>query len=1220
MSLDKKPQKTLVDTGSTRSFIHPKVARTLFPTLIQREKPYLIKTACGESKQDETLTIKLPHLKTNEDFKFHLFNFHEDFDVLLGNDNMKKLKCSLDYNTDTVNLGNLKFFIKYKKNPIMLQKIEIEPYCERVVKVPVKNIKNGCGLIPHIKFDDETEIQEGIVEIKNYMATCQLTNNSKFKKQLQVESHEVIPIDPDEEIKKLEPNLPENDKIDLSKIRRSHMSSEERLAIEKLIFQYKSIIPREEEPLSFGHTIKHVINTGDSPPCYTKNYRYPHILKEEVYKQISEMLRQGIIRPSYSPWSSPVWIVPKKLDASGQRKWRVVIDYRKVNERTIGDKYPIPNITDILDRLGKAKYFTTLDLASGFHQIEMQEDSISKTAFSIDQGHFEFLRMPFGLKNAPPTFQRVMDHILRGYINKFCMVYLDDIIIFSSSLQEHIYHCKLIFRRLQQFNMKIQLDKCEFFRKEVAYLGHVITPDGVRPNPDKIKAIQRYKIPTTTTEIKGFLGLLGYYRKFIPQFADLTKPLTSKLKKGTKIDPEEQSYRTCFENCKKLLCNDPILAYPDFSKPFLLTTDASNVGLGAVLSQGKPGQDKPICYASRTLNESEQKLSTTEKECLAIIYGVTQFRPYLFGRRFTIYTDHQPLKWLFNLKEPNAKLMRWKLKLEEYDYNIEYKPGKTNLNADALSRQPIIETYLNTYIDLDNQSLIVEPDDENDQNLFEQIDEILENFNEDIFDEIPVEGRQENPLNENLENEQNNQTIHSNQEDSDIAGIPIVNLPVNYGKHQIVIKQLRSPDPDPKHRTKKCFDKLRLTLKLPENDLNIFFVRFVKTFCDPNLKYCLYFENPQDYILISRIVQENFSKLNFVRYTKLLEDVYDETDQIALVSQQHDGLNNHRGIQETLMNLRLQYFWPKMENTVARVINNCELCQKNKYERNPIKTPLEKTPTADAPMKHLVMDIFHIGNCQFLTLIDTFSKFGFAIPIQSKSAICVAEALEQLFSTHRIPEKITADSGSEFGNLVKETLRIYRIDLHITCVGHHKSTGDIERLHSTLIEHFRLLKSQPEFSSLPTVRIMYYALMAYNNSFHSCTKLIPRTVLYPDDTILKDYHNLGLGEFETIARSEELQALYKLIEKRIENSKETRNVKFNKGRKQPEEPNNLFYKTNRRNKIDAPFAKFEKVETLDRNRILGKNPNQNINKNIHLEEVKPKRRFTSVSDGDLELR
>ncbi|CAK1590854.1 unnamed protein product [Parnassius mnemosyne] len=234
------------------------------------------------------------------------------------------------------------------------------------------------------------------------------------------------------------------------------------------------------------------------------------------------MLEQGIIRPSESAWSSPIWIVPKKVDASGKTKWRLVVDFRKLNEKTISDKYPIPNISDVLDKLGNCQYFTTLDLASGFYQVEMNPSDIPKTAFNVKHGNFEFLRMPMGLKNSPSTFQRVMDNVLRDLQNTVCLVYLDDIIVYSTSLQEHMVNLEKVFQKLRESNFKIQMDKSEFLKLETAYLGHIISKDGIKPNPNKISAIEKYPLPKTAKEIKQFLGLIGYYRKFIPDFARIT--------------------------------------------------------------------------------------------------------------------------------------------------------------------------------------------------------------------------------------------------------------------------------------------------------------------------------------------------------------------------------------------------------------------------------------------------------------------------------------------------------------------------------------------------------------------------------------------------------------------------------------------------------------------------------------------------------------------------
>jgi len=365
----------------------------------------------------------------------------------------------------------------------------------------------------------------------------------------------------------------------------------------------------------------------------------------------------------------------------------MVIDYRALNEKTIGDAYPLPNITEILDQLGSAKYFSVFDLASGFHQIPMHEAHAKKTAFSTPHGHYEFNRMPFGLKNAPATFQRLMDQVLSGLQGIELFVYLDDIVLYASSLREHELKFDKLAERLKRANLRLQPDKCEFLRKGVGYLGHIISDKGVKPDPEKVRAVKEFPRPRHAKNIKQFLSLAGYYRRFIPNFSKLAHPLTELLKKDKEFNwnPEqEQSFITLRDS----LCTQPILQYPDFTKAFVLTTDASGYAIGGILSQGVVGKDLPIAYASRLLNNAEQNYSTIEKELLAIVYCVNHFRPYLYGRKFVLVTDHKPLVWLHSVKDPTSRLVRWRLKLAEYKYEVMYKAGKTNVNADALSRNP----------------------------------------------------------------------------------------------------------------------------------------------------------------------------------------------------------------------------------------------------------------------------------------------------------------------------------------------------------------------------------------------------------------------------------------------------------------------------------------------------------------------------------------------------
>jgi len=390
----------------------------------------------------------------------------------------------------------------------------------------------------------------------------------------------------------------------------------------------------------------------------------------------------------------------------------MVIDYRILNEKTISDAYPLPNINEILDQLGSAKYFSVFDLAAGFYQIPIEKSNAQKTVFSTPYGHYQFNRMPFGLKNAPATFQRLMDTVLSGLQETKLFVYLDDIVLYASSLREHKIKFDKLAKRLRNANLKLQPDKCEFLRKKVTYLGHIITEDGVKPDPKKIHAVKNFPIPRNAKNIKQFLGLAGCYRRFIADFSKIAKLLTELLKQDAEIiwkEPQSQA----FNQLRETLCTQPILQYPDFTKPFIITTDVSGFAIGGILSQGIIGKDLPISYTSRLLNTAEKNYSTIEKELLAIVYCTNYFRPYIYGRKFSLVTDHKPLTWLHSVKDPTSKLVRWRLKLAEYEYDVTYKAGKTNVNADALSRNPV---DINKIFRLNNDDTT---DDDSDYEIFD---------------------------------------------------------------------------------------------------------------------------------------------------------------------------------------------------------------------------------------------------------------------------------------------------------------------------------------------------------------------------------------------------------------------------------------------------------------------------------------------------------------------
>ena len=453
----------------------------------------------------------------------------------------------------------------------------------------------------------------------------------------------------------------------------------ERTELYHFLTEFSDVL--QDEP---GHTTltTHNIEVGSARPVKLQLYRLPYAYRSTVQKELQDMLESGIIEPSSSDWAAPIVLVKKK-DGS----IRLCVDYRKLNNLSQSDAYPMPRIEDLIDKLGKAKYLTTLDLCKGYWQVPVTHQTRSKTAFTTPFGLFQFTRMPFGLKGAPATFQRMMDKALRG-MDLFAGSYLDDIIIFSSSWSEHLEHLRTVFSRLRESRLTAKPSKCHFGMAQTTYLGHEIGTGKVCPEMSKVEAVRLFPTPRTKKQVRGFLGLTGYYRKFIPDYATIATPLTD-LTRKTRSDKIDWTI-TCeesFQKLKEILCSTPVLQSPDFNKPITLQTDASNRGVAAVLSQtDDDGNDHPVAYFSRKLLPREEKYSTVEKECLAIKLGTTAFKAYLLGTHFTIQTDHRSLEWLDRLKGNNARLTRWSLYLQQFDFVVRYRPGKAHANADSLSR------------------------------------------------------------------------------------------------------------------------------------------------------------------------------------------------------------------------------------------------------------------------------------------------------------------------------------------------------------------------------------------------------------------------------------------------------------------------------------------------------------------------------------------------------
>ena len=435
--------------------------------------------------------------------------------------------------------------------------------------------------------------------------------------------------------------------------------------------------------------VKHEIKlVPESQPFNLPPYRIAPSRRQVVEQNLREMLEDKIIVPSKSPWASPIVLAPKK-----DGTLRFCIDYRKLNSMTIRDAYPIPRIDDTLDSLQEAKFFSTLDLRSGYWQVEMEEKSREKTAFITHKGLYEFKVMPYGLTNAPATFQRLMDIVLAGLKWQCCLVYIDDVIIYSPTFEQHVEDLKRVFGALRSAKLTLKTSKCHFCRRETKYLGHVITSDGVKPDPDLIKSVVNFPRPENIRDVQSFLGLTGYYRRFIQNYAKIAEPLIKQLRYATTGNHHLQWSEECSEalnTLKKKLTTAPIMNTPNFEQPFILEVDACQYGLGAVLTQEYDDTKYVIAYASRTLSANERKYGATEREALAIVWATKHFRVYIEGTKVLIRSDCKALQWLRNTKDITGRLARWAMKLSAYQIeNIQYRPGKQNANADSLSRNPV---------------------------------------------------------------------------------------------------------------------------------------------------------------------------------------------------------------------------------------------------------------------------------------------------------------------------------------------------------------------------------------------------------------------------------------------------------------------------------------------------------------------------------------------------
>lgn len=859
-------------------------------------------------------------------------------------------------------------------------------------------------------------------------------------------------------------------------------------------------------PTDIGKTnlLKHSIKLTDNTPFKEPYRRIPPGMFAEVRQHVQEMLDVEAIRPSQSPYSSNIVLVRKK-DGS----LRFCIDYRKLNSRTIKDAYNLPRIDDTIDRLVGSKYFSKLDLTSSYWQVELEEEDKEKTAFSVSGiGHFECNRMGFGLTNAPATFQRLMERCMGELNLRDCLVFLDDILIFSKTFDEHLDRLTAVFERLEKHCLKLKAKKCEFLKKSVTYLGHVVSDVGVATDPEKTKAITTWPVPYNIKTLRTFLGFAGYYRRYVQNYSKIVKPLNDLLKghstqKGKpKGKPPDwkwgQEEEEAFQLIKERLSSPPILAYADFDVPFVLHTDASSQGLGAVLYQLQNGQKRVIAYASRGLKNSERNYPAHKLEFLSLKWAVTEkFHEYLYGNSFEVVTDNNPLTYVLTSAKLDATGHRWLASLSNYNFSLRYRKGAHNADADGLSRRPqdIMEVTPDVVSSICSACTIDRSNCPYLENIF------LPTFTPTCNSvSALVHSNADRNAHSPSSLVQNNETVQI--EDTCLLS------DVNWAKEQ--------------HRDKT----IRRVIDLLQGD----YLPSSTELKSESADVCKYFRE-SDKLYLQNGVLYRKSVLNNNNVKQLVLPVHYRDIVFKLL---HTNLG-HFGRDRTLHLIRERFYWPGLEQDIGERIRNCDRCVKFK---TPEKFSSELVNIKSYQALDLVCTDFLSlekskgGYENILVITDHFTRYAQAFPTRNQTAKTTAKILFEEFIVHYgFPTRLHSDQGRNFtSHVIKELCKLAGVQQSRTTPYHPMGNGMVERFNQTLIHMIGTLNNKQKEDWKSHVSSLVHA---YNATKHDSTGYTPFYLMFGRHPRLSIDAYLCLDNDNT-EKSNSYDNYAKKLEKRLE--------------------------------------------------------------------------------------
>ena len=823
-------------------------------------------------------------------------------------------------------------------------------------------------------------------------------------------------------------------------------TDEEQHAAEQIKDLLSSIAASSFSDLTPTDTVTHQIKliAPSQPPFKQKMRKVPFARREAFRKLLQEQVDAKLLVPSRSPYSSPVLLVGKPDGTI-----RLTIDYKWMNQATVKDAYHLPNIENLFVALSRSKYYTKVDCFSGFYQVQMDADSTQYTAFSCEWGIYEYVVMPMGLTNAPATFQRLMNRVLQAEIEAgIVVVYMDDLLIHSATLEQHLQHVTMIVERLRQHGIKIKLSKCEIAQQTVTFLGHEVTHGEIRPNAAKSRILFEYPRPLNITQLQAFLGLAGYYRKFIAGFAKIASPLYSLLSttdtsrsKKTPLNWTDDT-QTAFDQLRTILTTHPFLILPNFDLNYILDTDACGYAVGAVLSQEQDNQVRPVGYFSKHLSPAQQNYSTTERELLAIVLAVENFAQYLYGKHFTVNSDHQPLQWLFKTAKLSARLARWIIRLNDFSFTIHYKQGKSNANADALSRWPL--------------------DSEDTHNEQEEQDERIIATIHTTLSTTTSNGQQSTNTYTQLFD--TSKQLQEQLKDEDIQWI------IN------IIKQY--PTAKPKNINHNNNHQKQL--------LNNY-------------------DNLQEIDDVLNHIKIDKSGQQITRYV-----LPRHLTNWAINTAHHTSIGGHLGINKTLAKLDKRFFSFGLRERVEQQLKECDTCQKVKYrpiQRAPL-IPILPTRPGQLLTTDLTgaMTLTKRGNKYAMVIVDHFTKFVNTYALTNMETTTLADKLIHHMMRFGIVEQLLSDLGTQLQSqvleLVYDTFGIQRLR---TTAYHPECDGISERVIQTVKMMLSTLVNDKCVNWDEHLDAVTYA---YNTSKHATTGFTPfelqfgRLPILPIDLVL----------------------------------------------------------------------------------------------------------------------